>query len=75
MNNWREQLSIPREWFIPPRIWQNNPANNGFAILRRERSSAEWQALVAADVPIVTQVDDGRTPPNCTGLEPSSSSS
>lgn len=75
MNTWRQRLRVPREWFIPPLVWVDDPTTGGFTALSRNRSEAQWQALVDTDGPIVTQVDDGRTPPGGIGTQPSSSCS
>lgn len=70
-----ERLRVPREWFIPRLIRTGAPNAGGFVTVSRDRHNAEWQALVDADEPIVTQVDDGRTPPGGIGAYPSSSCS
>lgn len=73
VTDWQERLGVPRAHFIPSVIWVD--AADGFRSVSRDDDEARWQELVAADEPIVTQVDDGATAPGGTGLRPSSSSS
>ncbi|MDA3648364.1 methyltransferase domain-containing protein [Saccharopolyspora indica] len=75
MSGWRERLTTPREQFIPPVVWVDDPATGGFAAVSKSSDETRWRALVDADEPIITQVDDGRTPPGGIGLQPSSSCS
>lgn len=75
MSDWHAQAPVPREPFVPPVVWQHDPSLGGFTAVSRRESNDEWQSLVDADEPIVTQVDDGRTPPGQTGLHPTSSCS
>ncbi|WP_317494094.1 methyltransferase domain-containing protein [Haloechinothrix sp. LS1_15] len=75
MTDWREQLAVPRDDFIPSVVWVDDPATDGFAAVSRDDDEPRWRALVDADEPIITQVDDGRTSPGGTGLRPSSSCS
>jgi protein-L-isoaspartate(D-aspartate) O-methyltransferase len=73
--DWQERLAVPRAPFIPAVVWVDDPATDGFVSVSREDNEARWRALAAADEPIVTQVDDGRTAPGHRGLLPSSSGS
>ncbi|WP_211481151.1 methyltransferase domain-containing protein [Actinopolyspora xinjiangensis] len=75
MTEWNERLSVPREPFIPPVVWVDDPATGGFAAVSRETEGPRWRELVNADEPIITQVDDGRTTSGGVGLQPSSSCS
>lgn len=75
MAAWREQLKVPRTPFIPPVVWDYDAAAGGFVSVSRGDDVARWQQLVDADEPLVTQVDDGTTPPGRIGLIPTSSSS
>ncbi|WP_141995892.1 methyltransferase domain-containing protein [Amycolatopsis cihanbeyliensis] len=54
-------------------IWVDG--HSGFVALSRADSPAQWRRAVETDEPIVTQVDDGRTPPGQVGLVPTSSCS
>lgn len=65
-------LSVGRELFMPETIWL--PANGGYRAVSRQVEPAVWLAAVAADEPVVTQVDDGATP-GVLGERSSSSSS
>ncbi|MGQ0773680.1 MAG: methyltransferase domain-containing protein [Pseudonocardiales bacterium] len=75
MNDWREQLSVPRDQFIPSVVWIDDPTTDGFVSVSKMDDEARWWALVDSDEPIITQVDDGNTPSGRVGLQPSSSCS
>lgn len=75
MTDWHLQLTVPRAPFIPSVVWVDDPATDGFVSVSREDDEARWRDLVAADEPIITQVDDGTTEPGSIGLRPSSSCS
>ncbi len=75
MTDWRERLAVPRDQFIPSVVWIDDPATDGFAAVSRDDDESLWRALVDADEPIITQVDDGETPSGGVGLRPSSSCS
>ncbi|SFT84762.1 protein-L-isoaspartate(D-aspartate) O-methyltransferase [Actinopolyspora lacussalsi subsp. righensis] len=75
ITEWHERLSVPREPFIPPVVWVDDPVTGEFAAVSRETEEARWRELVNADEPIITQVDDGRTTSGGVGLQPSSSCS
>ncbi|MEV6233581.1 methyltransferase domain-containing protein [Saccharopolyspora shandongensis] len=75
MTDWRERITVPRAPFIPPVVWVDDAATGGFSAVSRDDDHVRWHELVEADEPIITQVDDGRTPPGATGLRPSSSCS
>jgi protein-L-isoaspartate O-methyltransferase len=51
---------VPREWFVPDRVWRKNPAGRGWLQLHRALEPEVWAELVARDDFVVTQVDDGR---------------
>ncbi len=74
MRDWRRELAaVARERFVPDTIWLDT--GTGYAPLRRSDDPAAWRRHVAADQPIVIQVDDGNTPPGALGRAPSSSTS
>ncbi|PRW63914.1 methyltransferase domain-containing protein [Actinopolyspora mortivallis] len=75
MSDPNELLTVPRELFVPPVVWVDDPATDGFVSVSRTEDEPRWRALVETDGPVVTQVDDGRTPPGEVGLHPSSSCS
>lgn len=75
MTDWHEQLTVPRAPFIPSVVWVDDPATGGFVAVSRDDDEPRWRALVEADEPIITQVDDGATKPGETGQQPSSSGS
>lgn len=75
MTDWRARLSVPRDRFIPSVVWVDAPSTDGFVAVSRENDEPRWRALVNADEPIITQVDDGTTPHDSIGLQPSSSCS
>jgi protein-L-isoaspartate(D-aspartate) O-methyltransferase len=75
VTDWHEQLTVPRAPFIPPVVWIDDPTTGGFVAVAREDDEPRWRALVEADEPIITQVDDGVTKPGETGQQPSSSCS
>jgi protein-L-isoaspartate O-methyltransferase len=66
-------LRVPRELFVPDVIWVS--ANGGYRALKRQEEPEAWRSAVAADEPVVTQVDDGATPAGRHGDRSSSSSS
>jgi len=74
MRDWRSELtSVARERFVPETIWLDT--DNGYAALRRADDPVAWQRHVAANEPIVTQVDDGGVAPGQLGHRASSSTS
>jgi protein-L-isoaspartate O-methyltransferase len=73
--DWHQWLTVPRASFIPSVVWVDDAATDGFVSVSREDDEARWHELVAADEPIVTQVDDGETAPGNRGFRPSSSGS
>ncbi len=64
---------LDRAGFVPPIIWV--PTDSGYRAVDRSVDPAGWAAAVAADAPVVTQVDDGATPVGGSGRSASSSSS
>ena len=62
-----------REAFIPDVIWIRD--GDIFRSLSKQDDPDGWRAAVAADEPVVTQVDLGATPSGRTGTFPSSSCS
>lgn len=66
-------LPVSRERFIPELIWL--PTGDGYRAVSRSDDPQAWCDAVAEDDAIVTQVDDGATPPGRLGIRSSSSSS
>jgi protein-L-isoaspartate O-methyltransferase len=74
MRDWHGELAaVARERFVPDTIWLDT--GTGYAPLRRLDDPVAWRGHVAANEPIVTQVDDGGTAPGALGVAPSSSTS
>lgn len=66
---------VPRELFIPEMIWVGDDRAGGYVALSKSADPRRWREAVAADEPVVTQVDDGATLPGSVGHSPSSSCS
>jgi protein-L-isoaspartate O-methyltransferase len=69
---------VPREPFIPETIWVDIGAAHspsGFTALSKHDHPQRWRELVAANEPVITQVDEGHTAAGDTGWSPSSSCS
>ncbi|MBV9160096.1 MAG: methyltransferase domain-containing protein [Pseudonocardiales bacterium] len=77
--DWRELITqVPREPFIPETIWVDIGAahsQSGFTALSKHDHLQRWRELVAANEPVITQVDEGHTTAGNTGWSPSSSCS
>jgi protein-L-isoaspartate O-methyltransferase len=74
MADWHGELAaVARERFVPDTIWLDT--GTGYAPLRRLDDPVAWRGHVAANEPIVTQVDDGSIVPGALGVAPSSSTS
>lgn len=71
----RTFAEIPRELFIPEIIWVEENRVGGYVAVSRSDDPGRWEELVAADEPVVTQIDDGNTPSDSVGRSPSSSCS
>jgi protein-L-isoaspartate O-methyltransferase len=77
--DWRELIAqVPRDPFIPETIWVDIDAvhsRSGFTALSKHDHLQRWRELVAANEPVITQVDEGHTVAGDTGRSPSSSCS
>ncbi|MDQ2709406.1 MAG: hypothetical protein M3Z25_18050 [Actinomycetota bacterium] len=51
--------AVPRDRFVPDKVWRKNPAGRGLVSLDRHTDPATWAQLVATDAAVITQVDDG----------------
>nr|WP_219632865.1 methyltransferase domain-containing protein [Haloechinothrix aidingensis] len=67
--------TVPREQFIPDRIWAQESDDDPYMPIDREREPEHWYRLVNSDRVIVTQFDDGATHWPETGYRPSCSTS
>ncbi|MCB5167350.1 methyltransferase domain-containing protein [Streptomyces bambusae] len=58
-------LAVPREHFVPDRVWWPAPREDGLHSLidRAERPRAWLKAVYLPGVALITQLDDGRIPP------------
>lgn len=65
--------TVARELFVPDVIWL--PTNDGYRAVSRAEDPQTWEAAVADDDAVVTQVDDGATTPGQLGQRSSCSSS
>ena len=73
---WQQAFTeVPRARFIPETIWVKDDRAGGYVAVSRSDNPDRWLALVTADEPVVTQVDDGRTRAGEVGCSPSSSCS
>ena len=77
--DWRELIAqVPRDPFIPETIWVDigtTHSRSGFTTLSKRDDPQRWRELVAANEPLITQVDEGHTATGDTGWSPSSSCS
>ncbi|MGH3936513.1 MAG: methyltransferase domain-containing protein [Pseudonocardiaceae bacterium] len=75
-SSWEALLrDVPRAPFIPDTIWVNDDNGPGFVALSRHADPDGWQAAVAANAPVITQVNLGAVQPGQKGRFPSSSCS
>ncbi|MCB5908801.1 methyltransferase domain-containing protein [Streptomyces pinistramenti] len=58
-------LSVPREHFVPDRVWWPAPGEDGLhTLLDRTVQPQDWLTRVyAPGDPLITQIDDGAVPP------------
>lgn len=78
MVDWAQVMArVPRERFVPDRVWRQEQGRvgNDFVPVDRAEEPERWTAMVAADEPVVTQVNNGRPDADGTGREVTSSSS
>ncbi|QKW22490.1 methyltransferase domain-containing protein [Kitasatospora sp. NA04385] len=65
--------AVPRALFTPPRVWSHDMATGGSVLVDREADPGAWRAATEADVPLVTQWDDGAHDGPGPGAVPTSS--
>lgn len=76
--DWSQVMSrVPRERFIPDIIWRHDRGRVGPDLVPVDRRTDPdtWAAMVAADEPVITQVDNGRRRDDGLGFEATSSCS
>lgn len=66
---------IPRATFIPDTIWVDDDSGDGFVALSKQVDPDAWYSAVAANAPVITQVDFSERPGDHIGRVPSSSGS
>ncbi|MFF3071720.1 methyltransferase domain-containing protein [Kitasatospora sp. NPDC057936] len=67
--------AVPRSLFLPDLIWAHDMATGKSRPLDRTEDERGWSAAAAADIPIVTQWDDGAHAGRKPGTVPTSSAS
>ncbi|MFI1800854.1 hypothetical protein ACH427_26355 [Streptomyces sp. NPDC020379] len=68
--------AIPRELFVPDRIWPGvADGTRQSALVDRTKDPEAWLRAVYSDIPLTTQWDDGRHTGDALGTTPTSSSS
>uniref|UniRef100_UPI003F4968F4 hypothetical protein n=1 Tax=Amycolatopsis sp. CA-096443 TaxID=3239919 RepID=UPI003F4968F4 len=65
----------PRVGFVLGAIWGDDSDGPGFAAVSRRADPGRWSAAVAADAPVITQINRGGPHPAADGDFPSSSCS
>nr|WP_106437989.1 methyltransferase domain-containing protein [Kitasatospora sp. SID7827] len=72
--DWADTFNaVPRSLFTPSRVWSHDMATGRSALVDRDTDPAAWQAATEADVPLVTQFDDGEHDGPEPGTVPTSS--
>jgi hypothetical protein len=66
---------VPRAAFILDTIWVDDRCGDGLVALSKHTDPAGWHAAVAADAPVITQVNLGEVQPGQRGSFASSSAS
>ena len=75
-SSWEELFGeIPRRDFIPDTIWIDDDSGDALVALSKQTDPDRWHAAVAANAPVVTQVDFGEVRSGQAGSVPSSSCS
>lgn len=67
--------AVPREWFIPDRMWVREAEDGPYLALDRAAEPDRWLAAVYSNRVIVTQFDDGATAWPVVGDRPTCSAS
>ncbi|WP_367137077.1 MULTISPECIES: hypothetical protein [Streptomyces] len=67
--------ALPREWFLPDLMWAYDMASGTSEAVSRSSDPTAWESTADANVPLVTQWDDGHHTGTAPGTEATSSSS
>lgn len=60
---WRDAVrTVPREEFVPDRVWVRDTAAGGYAVCDRRREPERWRELVWSDVALVTRLTEHGVP-------------
>ena len=74
--DWAESFeSVPRSWFLPGLYWSHDMSTGTNRPVDIATDPDEWEAQACADVPLVTQWDDGAHSGTEPGRVPTSSAS
>ncbi|MFD3522574.1 methyltransferase domain-containing protein [Streptomyces sp. NPDC058653] len=74
--DWAEAFrAVPRSWFLPDLVWAHDMASGRSAPVSRSRDPEGWERVAYANVPLVTQWDDGAHTGTESGTVPTSSAS
>ncbi|GLW14170.1 protein-L-isoaspartate O-methyltransferase [Streptomyces sp. NBRC 13847] len=74
--DWAEAFrAVPRSLFLPDLLWAHDMATGRSAPVSRSDDPAAWELAASANVPLVTQWDDGRHAGSEPGTVPTSSAS
>ncbi|WP_263053848.1 hypothetical protein [Streptomyces avicenniae] len=73
---WEQAFAeLPRARFLPDLVWPHDLASDTFSVADRARDPRAWERAAEADVPLVTQWDDGRHAGPEPGVDATSSAS
>jgi protein-L-isoaspartate O-methyltransferase len=78
VTDWAEVIRrVPRERYVPDLIWRHTRGDGGndLAPIDRRTDPDTWAEIVAAEGPVITQVDNGQPSADGTGREVTSSAS
>ena len=67
--------AVPRSAFLPDVVWSHDMASGGNTVVDRRSDPDEWVRQAIANVPLITQWDDGRHSGTVPGAVPTSSAS
>ncbi|GAA2061650.1 methyltransferase domain-containing protein [Streptomyces albiaxialis] len=68
-------VAVPRAGFLPDLVWPFHPETGTYSVADRADAPDVWRRWAEADVPLVTQWDDGGHPDGEPGRVPTSSAS
>ncbi|MET4925153.1 methyltransferase domain-containing protein [Streptomyces sp. PSRA5] len=67
--------TVPRAWFLPGLVWSHDMVTGRSVPVSRADEPDAWERAAYANVPLVTQWDDGRHTGTVPGVVPTSSAS